>query len=105
WFAEAEDRPGAFEKSLDQAGVRQQFEMTRYARLRLPQDFAEIRYGELALGQERQDPQSCPLPGRLEGVVERVERKLDRRGHWVLPMDRSHKDMFIRLKRYSQGSK
>ena len=56
-FGQAEERPGALAEALDQAGLDQQLEMARDARLRLAQDVGEVGDGQLGLGQQRQDAQ------------------------------------------------
>ena len=82
-LAEAEEGPGAFAEPLDQAGLGQQLEMARDARLRLAQDVGEIGDRQLGLGEQRQDAQPRRLAGRLEGAVERHERQLGNlTGRW-----------------------
>ena len=66
-LAETEERPGAFAKALDQAGLGQQPQMPRQPRLRLAQDFGEVGHRQFGLGQQRQDAQ----PRRLAGGFER----------------------------------
>ena len=75
-LGQAEERPGALAKALDQPGFGQQLEMARDARLRLAQDVGEVGNGQFGLGQQRQDAQARLLTRRLEGGVEGVEAEL-----------------------------
>ena len=67
-LAEAEEGPGAFAVPLDEAGLGQELEMTRDARLRLAEDVGQVGHRELALGQERQHPQPGFLGGGPQGL-------------------------------------
>ncbi len=78
-LGQPEERPGAFAEALDQAGLDQQLEMARDARLRLAQDVGEVGDGQLGLGHQRQDAQPRRLARRLEGGVEGVERQVGSR--------------------------
>ena len=69
----AEKCPGTFAETLHQLRLRQQLEMARYARLRLAQDFGELRHGEFRFGQEAENAQTGFLPGCLEGGVQIIE--------------------------------
>ena len=75
-LGQAEERPGALAEALDQAGLGQQLEMARDARLRLAQDVGEVGDGQLGLGQQRQHAQARLLAGRLERRIEGVETEL-----------------------------
>ena len=68
-LAEAEERPGAFAEALDQAGLGQEPQMARNARLRLAQDFGEVGDGQLGLGEQRQDAQPRRFARGLERAV------------------------------------
>ncbi len=94
---EAEERPRPLRRAGHQAGLGEQLEVARDARLRLAQDLGEVRHGELGLGQQRQDPQPGRLPGRLQGLVEGVERQAWGRcgAGRLVPLPYGHKDMFI----------
>ena len=72
-LGQAEEGPGALAEALDQAGLGQQLEMARDARLRLAQDVGQVGDGQFGLGQQRQHAQPRLLAGRLEGRVEGVE--------------------------------
>ena len=63
-LAQAEERPGALAEALDQAGLGQQPQMARDARLRLAQDVGEVGDGELGLGEQREDAQPRRLARR-----------------------------------------
>ncbi len=69
---DAEERPGALAVFGDEAGVDEQSEVTRHARLRLPEDLGEIGDGELAVTQHGEDPQ----PRLLGNRPQRIERRL-----------------------------
>ncbi len=75
-LGEAEERPGAFAEARHQSGLGQELEMARDARLRLTQDFGQVRDGQFGFEQQRQDAQPRLLAGRLEGGVEVVEGDL-----------------------------
>ena len=77
-LGQAEEGPGAFAEALDQAGLGQQLEMARDARLRLAQDVGEVGDGQLGLGEQRQDAQPRLLAGRLEGGIEGIETEAGR---------------------------
>ena len=47
----------AFRQPLEHAGLAQQFQMARHARLALSEDLREIADREIALGAQRQDAQ------------------------------------------------
>ena len=82
-LAQAEERPGAFAEALDQAGLGQQLQMARDARLRLAQDVGEVGDGQLGLAEQRQDAQPRALAGGLESAVEGLESQVGRGGHDV----------------------
>ena len=104
-LGQAEEGPGALAEALDQAGLGQQPEMTRDARLRLAQDVGQIGDGQFGFRQQRQHAQARLLAGRLEGRVEGVEAELGLAGHGhrgSVPDPRLgdfplYKDIFIRL--------
>ena len=90
----AEERPGAFAEALDQAGLDQEPEMPRDARLRLAENLREVGHRQLGLGQQNQHAQPRVLARRLEGGVEGIEGKTRRPRSWeVVP---PHKDIFMR---------
>ena len=94
-LGQAEERPGAFAEALDQAGLDQQLEVARDARLRLAKDLGEVGDGQFGLGQQHQDAQARFLAGGLERGVEGVECA----GGQTALMGNipSHKDIFIPL--------
>ena len=56
---------------LDEAGLGEELEMARDARLRLAEDVGQVRHRELALGKQREDPQPGLLgrgPQSLQGL-------------------------------------
>jgi hypothetical protein len=67
---QAEERPASLTEALNQTGLGQKLEVTRDARLRLAQDFGQVGYGELGLGQQGKHAEPRGLAGRLEGGVE-----------------------------------
>ena len=81
-LAAAEERPRPLAEPLDQAGLGQQLEMAGNPRLRLAQDFGELRHGQFRLGQQREDAQPRLFPGCLERGIHVVERKVGRRSWW-----------------------
>ncbi len=110
-LGEAEECPVALAVALDQAGLPEQPEMPRDARLQLPQDVGEVGHGELGLGDECQDAQPGALGRRLQrhmktgksqvrlvGQGNRQHAPPRQRSHW-----NSHKDMFIPLTSEPQG--
>ena len=72
-LGQPEERPGALAEALDQAGLGEQLQVPRDARLRLAQDVGEVGDGQLGLGQQRQHAQARLLAGGLERRIERVE--------------------------------
>src|SRR5262249_58093967 len=78
---EAEERPAALAEALYQASLREEPQVSGNSRLRLAQDFGQVRDGQLGLGEEREDTQARALPGRLEGGVEGVEGQVGRWSH------------------------
>jgi hypothetical protein len=54
--------PVLFTKTVDEAGVGQELEMTRHARLALIDDLAELSDGELGPSQQREQSQAGGLP-------------------------------------------
>ena len=65
-LAQAEERPRAFAEALDQAGLGQEPQMARQARLRLAQNLGEVGDRQLGLGDQRQDAQARRFARRLE---------------------------------------
>ena len=63
----------ALAEALDQPRLGEQLEMARNARLRLAQDFGELRHGQFRLGEQREDAQPRLFPGRLERGIQVVE--------------------------------
>ena len=74
---QVEERPGTLAMLVDDAGIGEQLEMAGDARLRLPEDVGEIGDGELAMLQQRHDPQ----PGRLVERPQDIEERWQRKGH------------------------
>ena len=62
-LAEPIERPASLAEAIDQPGFGEQLEMARNARLRLAQDFREVRHRQLGLGEQREDAQARPLAG------------------------------------------
>ncbi len=98
-FRQPEKRPRAFAETVDQARLRQQLEMARDARLRLPQNLGKVSDGQFRLGEQREDTQPGRLARRFEGRIERGKGKLACRGHEKWDKSRfvpnSYNDIFI----------
>ncbi len=71
------EHPARLAEPLDQAGFRQQFEMTGDSGLRLAENVGKLRHRQLALAHQRQQAQPRILAGRLEAVEQ--ERETERR--------------------------
>ena len=69
---EVEERPRALAVLVDHAGLGEQLQVARDARLRLPEDVGEVGDGELAVLEQRHDPQPRLLADRPEDVEDRV---------------------------------
>ena len=63
-----EEGPGPFAVFGDHAGIDEQPEMSRDPRLRLSEDLGEIGDRQLAVTEERDDPQPCLLANCLECI-------------------------------------
>ena len=70
-LAQPEERPRALAEALDQAGLGQQPQMARQARLRLAQNFGEVGDRQLGLGEQRQDAQARGFACGLERCGQR----------------------------------
>ena len=92
-LGQPEERPGALAEALDQAGLDQELEMARDARLRLAQDLGQVGHGQLGLGQQHQHAQPRVLARGLERGVEGVERQV---GSSVMGSIPPYKDIFMR---------
>ena len=69
-LAQTEERPRAFAEALDQAGLGEEAQMARQARLRLAQDLGEVGDRQLGLGDQRQNAQvASASPAALSMVV------------------------------------
>ena len=71
---------------MDQARFRQELEMARDARLRLPQNLGQVGNRQLGLGQQHQHPQARILAGGLERGVQGIEWQMGRIGHGIDPI-------------------
>ncbi len=60
--------PGPFRQALDQTALGQQLQMARDARLALPQRFGNFAHRELALGQQRNQPQARRFAGGAQTI-------------------------------------
>ena len=65
---EIEERPRAFAVLVDHAGISEQLEVAGDARLRLAEDVGEISDGQLAVLQQRHDPQAGLLVDRPQDI-------------------------------------
>ncbi len=74
---EAEERPGALAVLGDEAGIDEQAEVPRHARLRLAEDLGEVGDGQFTVTQQCDDAQ----PGLLADGLQRVERWSEVRLH------------------------
>jgi hypothetical protein len=72
-LAEAIERPASLAEAVDQSGFGEQLQVPRDTRLRLPQDFREIRHREIGLGEQRKNPQARALAGGAQRTVQAVE--------------------------------
>jgi tRNA-Thr(GGU) m(6)t(6)A37 methyltransferase TsaA len=98
-----EERPCTLAEALDQPCFRQELEMTRYAWLRLAQDFGQLRHGQFRLVEQNEDAQARLLAGRLEGgaQIRETYRHIVHRGTLPIRMGKSiteinrHKDIFM----------
>ena len=100
-LGEAKECPRPLAEALDKAGLGQELQVARNARLRLPQDVGEVGDGQLGLGQQRQHAQTCLLARRLERGIEGIETELSATVHlsWIqarLGQFPLYKDIFIR---------
>jgi hypothetical protein len=85
-LTQPKERPRAFAKAIDQPCFGQKLEVAGDARLRLAQDISEVGYGQLRLGEQRQNAQTCRFACSLQGTVEghegqRVARRAGQRIH------------------------
>ena len=60
-LAQAIEDPAALAETVEQPGLAQQLQVTRYARLALPEDLGQLADGQFAAGTQHEEPQ----PGRL----------------------------------------
>ena len=69
----AKERPGTLAIALDKPGFREKPQVARNPRLRLAQDFGQVRNGELRLGEQHQNPQPGRFSGRPQRAMELAE--------------------------------
>ena len=77
-LAETEEGPRAFAEALDQAGFGEKPQMPRQPRLRLAQDFGEVRHRQFGLGQQHQDAQPGGFARRLSALSSARQRSVAR---------------------------
>ena len=65
--------PASFAEALDQAGLRQEPQMSRYARLRLAENFDEVGDRQFRLTQQHQETQARVLRRGLEAREQRFK--------------------------------
>ena len=70
----AEVGKGAFLIPIEDAGLDEQLQMARDARLRLPADLDEVRDGEIGCRQKTHEPQPRRLSQRLQEVDRPIEK-------------------------------
>ena len=61
------ERPGALAMAIDEAGLDEQLQMTRDARLRLAEDHDQLAYRQLGLDEQREKAQARAFAGGGEG--------------------------------------
>src|SRR5262249_157151 len=84
-FGKAEEGPGAFPETLDEARFRQELQVARDAWLRLPENICQIGDGQFGLGQKGQHAQACLLASHLEGTVQGIKAQRAARTHvWAI---------------------
>ena len=88
-----EERPGPFAAALDEAGLDEELEMARDARLRLAQDRHDLADRQLRLGEQRQKTQARLLSGGVQRRKRRVEGQF---GDGLHERSVRHKDIYIR---------
>ena len=69
-LAQAIEDPAAFAEAIEQPGLAQQLEMTRHARLALPEDLGQFADGQFPAGAQHGEPQ----PGRLGHRAQRCQQ-------------------------------
>jgi hypothetical protein len=67
---EAKKRPASLAEAFHQAGVGEQLQVARDARLRLPQNLGQVGDRQLGFGEERQHAQPRRFTGCLEHGME-----------------------------------
>ena len=90
---QTEEGPGPFAAALDEAGLDEELEMARDARLRLAQDRHDLAHRQLRLGEQRQKTQARLLSGGVQRRERRVEGQF---GDGLHERSVRHKDIYIR---------
>lgn len=78
-LGKAVEHPGALAEALDQAGVGQELEVARDARLALSQNLSELAHRPLAMRTDREQPEPAGLGRGTQAVQQVVDGNL--RGH------------------------
>ncbi len=96
-LAHPEEGPRALAETLDQARLGQKPQMPRQPRLRLAQDFGEIRNRQFGLRKQRQNAQSGRFAGRFQrrGQFGEGQRDGCHRTAVLGRVGDRHKDIFI----------
>src|SRR6516162_1560485 len=68
-LAQAIKDPATLTEAVEQAGLTQKLQVTRYPRLALPQNLRKLAHGELTAGAKDDEPQ----PGRLGHRAQRSQ--------------------------------
>ena len=86
-LAQPEERPGAFLVAVDQSGFRQQLQMARNARLGLAENIGEIRDGQVAMRQQREQAKACRFARRLQDLHDVVQSEFLHVAHGLSNQD------------------
>ncbi|MNL45050.1 hypothetical protein D3C87_1676650 [compost metagenome] len=70
---QAEVSPGSFLIAVDQRVFVEKLQVAGDTRLRLPENFGQVGYRQVALCQQGEQPEACRLPDRLQNVNQSIE--------------------------------
>ncbi len=76
----AVEHPRAFRVAVDEAGLGEELQVARDARLRLAEDGGEVLHRQLGLGQQRQDAQARALARGFQRGKDGIDGKRRRNG-------------------------
>ena len=72
--ADAIEYPAPLAETVDKSRLAEEFEMSRHARLALPEDLRELADGQLAPRAQHQQPQPRRLRDGAQGGKQRLHR-------------------------------